>query len=1210
MTKLLLHFFFQQKSAKKGPSVLFGDLLKYTLQCIIVLCLFLSNSNTYGQNQVDTWFKAGRAINAAPGNNFFWDPYPLPPADGTPVSTWYDLVTFTPQDAVQHPAPADYPLPYPDGFDYPFGSPNYLDPAGSIPGLPVLRRNSTDNINFNPVVRFDGSGNGQALHFRSNSRDNITVFIVFKAEGAGNSAETQRLLFGGDMDTYHSSTTNLSLGIADGNRFSVGRTWSAPGSDYFQSGNVDLLAQPTIGVFKREVINFEEEALTTYVNGILDISQNRLDNSADLSLSIFNRLGMHFNSNDPNRNLSGDIAEVLLADESLPSNYIRRVESYLAIKYGITLYNGPQLGSIVGNDTYRYLAANGDIIWEAETTYKHDIAGIGADRFNDNDAVNGGIKLRYTLDQRISKSENADAIVTISTNTDFSEDNVDPDSRPTIPGWPTYNYNYLLWANDNGSINEIATELPTDPVGITSRIEREWRVQSNQLGGVTPISGVSVRVDLSGSDILDNGNCGIKLLIDTDTDGDFTTGTITEIPATSIDAGKNAYFENVTFNHREVFTIGYGDNTPPTASDPDPITVCNTAPDPDPTVVDDENDNCGIPTVTWIDDTSDNLSNPETIIRTYQVTDAAGNSINVKQTITIYTSPVVDAGEHSKVCGETDFIASDATASGYNTLEWSHNGNGSFVNNTLLNAVYQPAASDIGNVVTLTLTATGPNDCQTSDTVEITYRTAPETFAGNDAQVCSNEDYTLSEATASGYDTLQWTTTGDGSFVDSSILNAVYQPGTNDISTGNVTLRLSATSIDNCTTTDEMVLTINPSPGVPTITVTPESCSAAATNIVDNYDANLTYTSSPAGLTVGAGGAISNGNDGDDYVITATNGDGCSADSATFTFDADINIGFNVTTNVQHESCWENNNGSVSVAIEDAVLPVTVQLNNGEPMVFHTNSFDIDDLAPGNYEMTVIDDTGCQTTTSFGIQSGGPNLGASVEVMYLCDSNLPSNTIAVTLFDPSISNDVLYALDSTDPNDFVLSPNFGNITSGEHTLSIMHNNGCMAEVPFEVENFEQLELTLASEYVNQITANVTGGATPYTYYFDNNEGTASNTYTIDRSGTFSVRVVDSNGCEVMQNTTMNLVDISIPDFFTPNNDGQNDYWSPKNTELFPDIETYIFDRYGRKIQILGPTGEWNGEYNSKPMPSGDYWYIVKLNDGSGREFVGHFTLYR
>ena len=35
------------------------------------------------------------------------------------------------------------------------------------------------------------------------------------------------------------------------------------------------------------------------------------------------------------------------------------------------------------------------------------------------------------------------------------------------------------------------------------------------------------------------------------------------------------------------------------------------------------------------------------------------------------------------------------------------------------------------------------------------------------------------------------------------------------------------------------------------------------------------------------------------------------------------------------------------------------------------------------------------------------------------------------------------------------------------------------------------------------------------------------------------------------------------------------------------------------------------EYHGKELPSGDYWYVVKLNDSrNNREFVGHFTLYR
>ncbi|RIV44864.1 T9SS type B sorting domain-containing protein, partial [Flagellimonas pelagia] len=333
----------------------------------------------------------------------------------------------------------------------------------------------------------------------------------------------------------------------------------------------------------------------------------------------------------------------------------------------------------------------------------------------------------------------------------------------------------------------------------------------------------------------------------------------------------------------------------------------------------------------------------------------------------------------------------------------------------------------------------------------------------------------------------------------------------------------------------------------------------------------------------------------------------CSAES---TFTVTINK-LDVSTIVQNETCWESMDGSIAVNVGNAILPVTVQLNSMSPIVFNSNSFVIENLSPGNYGMTVIDNTGCQTDTSFEIQSGGPNLEASIEAIYLCEVNMPSNTIDVTFIDPTIGNDVLYALDSTDPNDFIMSPEFGNISPGEHNLSILHDNGCMIEIPFIIENVDPLELTLSSININEITANATGGFGPYTYYFDGNEGTSSNTYTIDRSGTFIVKVVDNRGCESEESITLNLTDLSIPNFFTPNNDGQNDFWKPRNMELFPNIQTYIFDRYGRKIKIMGALDKgWDGHYESKPLPSGDYWYIVKLNDGSGREYVGHFTLYR
>jgi len=79
------------------------------------------------------------------------------------------------------------------------------------------------------------------------------------------------------------------------------------------------------------------------------------------------------------------------------------------------------------------------------------------------------------------------------------------------------------------------------------------------------------------------------------------------------------------------------DTIDPTASNPTTLNVqcIGDVPDPDISVVTDEADNCSITTVAFVSDVSDNQTCPETIIRTYSVTDGCGNSINVSQTIIV-----------------------------------------------------------------------------------------------------------------------------------------------------------------------------------------------------------------------------------------------------------------------------------------------------------------------------------------------------------------------------------------------------------------------------------------------------------------------------------------------------------------------------------------------------------------------------------------------
>src|SRR5690606_35328214 len=157
----------------------------------------------------------------------------------------------------------------------------------------------------------------------------------------------------------------------------------------------------------------------------------------------------------------------------------------------------------------------------------------------------------------------------------------------------------------------------------------------------------------------------------------------------------------------------------------------------------------------------------------------------------------------------------------------------------------------------------------------------------------------------------------------------------------------------------------------------------------------------------------------------------------------------------------------------------------------------------------------------------------------------------------------------------------------------------------EIENFEPLVLMLEQRNINEITAIATGGKEGYTFYFDQVNTESVSTYRIRRTGTYTVRVVDANGCEATANIFMEFIDIEIPNFFTPNGDGENDFWKPKNQEAFPRILTIIFDRYGREIYRMGLNDDgWNGIYKGNELPSGDYWYVIKLRgEDDDREFV-------
>jgi gliding motility-associated-like protein len=73
--------------------------------------------------------------------------------------------------------------------------------------------------------------------------------------------------------------------------------------------------------------------------------------------------------------------------------------------------------------------------------------------------------------------------------------------------------------------------------------------------------------------------------------------------------------------------------------------------------------------------------------------------------------------------------------------------------------------------------------------------------------------------------------------------------------------------------------------------------------------------------------------------------------------------------------------------------------------------------------------------------------------------------------------------------------------------------------------------------------------------------------------------------------------LTIPNTFTPNNDGVNDYWDIKNLDTYPECSVLVFDRYGRQVyQSNGYNKSWDGAYGGSKLPTGTYYYIIDLKN--------------
>ncbi len=194
---------------------------------------------------------------------------------------------------------------------------------------------------------------------------------------------------------------------------------------------------------------------------------------------------------------------------------------------------------------------------------------------------------------------------------------------------------------------------------------------------------------------------------------------------------------------------------------------------------------------------------------------ANGNSpcgnVSNSMLLTIISSATSDAGIDDSMCESSGSYTVNGNATDYTNVSWSTSGTGTFANSTALSTAYTPSAADIlaGNV-TLTLQANGNAPCgNTSNFMVLNIISSATSDAGIDDSMCeSSGSYTVN-GSATDYATILWSTSGTGTFANSTALITAYTPSAADILAGNVTLTLQANGNSPCgNVSNSMLLTI------------------------------------------------------------------------------------------------------------------------------------------------------------------------------------------------------------------------------------------------------------------------------------------------------------------------------------------------------------------------------------------------------------------
>lgn len=256
------------------------------------------------------------------------------------------------------------------------------------------------------------------------------------------------------------------------------------------------------------------------------------------------------------------------------------------------------------------------------------------------------------------------------------------------------------------------------------------------------------------------------------------------------------------------------------------------------------------------------------------------------------------------------------------------------------------------------------------------------------------------------------------------------------------------------------------------------------------------------------------------YSITVTDANSCFVD---VNIVVDSLAPLDVTATIDAETCVGNNDGAINLNVNSGVAPYTFTWSNGFATQNGTG------LAPGNYNITVTDASGCVSTLSLMVPGASAITANASVIAIVCGTK--AGTIDITATGGAAPYDYLWSTGDTLQSIFV-------VIEGTYDVTVTDANGCQQTTSINVPRGSGPNV---ATYVTPDTlgggngtalAVPTNGSAPFGYLWSDGQTTASATGL--SAGTYIVTVTDANGCSTIDTVLIGNY-TSLNEVFTANN---------------------------------------------------------------------------